>query len=489
VAQIRETIDALVERVQQRPRDTRAFRMNIERVFAVKGYGTVVSGIPVSGEIGVGQQVELLPPGQSLTVRTIQSYKLEADRAFANCCTAINLRDIEPQRVARGMTLATPGVFQSTRELIATLCNRGEQPLKRRFEARLHAGTTVVDANIKFLECEFLERGGEALAHLVLAEPLVAAAGDRFILRHPAANTTLGGGTVLSAAAQTFRRRTPLAPRFAQARAAMAEGDFLLAALLAGPAAILKSSELLRLTQYPPADAQRHIDRLVSNRHVIALGGKAWAIASRADELAGPLRKSLETYHRRNPYSWGMSPTHVCQLLELDAHGFAALAQWLGGTGQLALKHGRLALASFKPNISERMLQLRQKTLDRITQGGVLGPARGNLMDELSISEPDMQALTKLLLEDGSVVALDGNFVLREIFETCRQKLLTLFQNAQVVEMNAFRDAIGANRKMAVAMLDAFDGEGLTRRVPAGRVLVHHESASPVSSKPKGATP
>jgi hypothetical protein len=110
-------------------------------------------------------------------------------------------------------------------------------------------------------------------------------------------------------------------------------------------------------------------------------------------------------------------------------------------------------------------------------------------MDELSISEPDMQALTKLLLEDGSVVALDGNFVLREIFETCRQKLLTLFQNAQVVEMNAFRDAIGANRKMAVAMLDAFDGEGLTRRVPAGRVLVHHESASPVSSKPKGATP
>ena len=491
IGQIRDTIDVLVERVRQRPREARAFRMNIERVFAVKGYGTVVSGIPVSGEVGVGQQVELLPLGQTLTVRTIQSYKLETARAFANCCTAINVRDIEPQRVARGMTLGTPGVFQATRELIATLYNNGGegQPFKRRFEARFHGGTMVVEASIKLLEGESLVPGAEALAHLVLSEPLVAAAGDRFILRHPAANQTLGGGTVLSAAAQRFRRRAPLGARFEQARRAVADGDFFLGALLAGPAAILKTSELARLTQCQPADAQPHIDRAVASRQIIDLGGKAWAVACRAEELAAPLRKVLENYHRKNPYNWGMSPAHVCQLLELDTHSFADLAKWLGGSGQLALKHGHLALASFKPNVSERLLQLRQKILERITQAGVLGPARGNLMDELGISDADMQVLTKLLLEDGTVVALDGNFVLHEIFESCRGKLLALFQQADIVEMNAFRDAIGANRKMAVAMLDAFDAEGLTRRVPAGRVLVHHDSASHPPQKSDGVTP
>ncbi|MGD0769769.1 MAG: selenocysteine-specific translation elongation factor [Tepidisphaeraceae bacterium] len=478
ISEIRETIDRLVERVRQRPRDTRAFRMNVERVFSLKGYGTVVSGIPVSGQVGVGQQVELLPLGETLTVRTIQTYKLETDLAFANCCTAINLRDIDPRQVARGMTLCAPGIFQATNELIATLQNSGDgQSFKRRFEARFHLGTAVVDASIKLLDSESIDFGGQALAHLVLSEPLVAAAGDRFILRQSAANETLGGGTVLSAAAQRFRRRAPLAPRFEQARQAVTQGDFFLGAVLAGPAPILKTSELTRLTQCQAADAQPHIDRAVSSRQVIDLGGGAWAVACRAGELAALLAKALKNYHRRNPYSWGMSPAHVCQLLALETRSFAGLAQWLSADGALAVKHGRLALASFQPNISERLLHLRQQTLDRIAHAGVLGPARGNLMDELSISEADMQVLTKLLLEDGTVVALDGNFVLHDVLDDCRRKLLALFQHADIVEMNAFRDAIGANRKLAVAMLDAFDAEGLTRRVPAGRVLVHHGSA------------
>jgi selenocysteine-specific elongation factor len=478
ISRIRDTIDCLVERVRQRPREARAFRMNVERVFSLKGYGTVVSGIPVSGQIGVGQQVELLPLGETVTVRTIQTYKLETDLAFANCCTAVNLRDIDPHRVARGMTLGAPGVFHATAELIATVHNCGDgRRFNRRFEARFHLGTAVVDASIKLLEGESVAPGEEALAHLVLAEPLVAAAGDRFLLRHSAANETLGGGTVLSAATQRFRRRAPLAPRFELARQAITQGDFFFGALLADPAAILRTSELARLTQCQPADAQPHIDRAVSSGQLIDLGGGAWAVACRAGELANLLAKALKNYHRRNPYSWGMSPTHVCQMLDLENRGFAGLAQWLCAAGELAIKHGRLALASFQPNVSERLLHLRQRILEQITQAGVLGPARGNLMDELDIPEADMQVLTKLLLEDGTVVALDGNFVLREVLDDCRGKLLALFQHADIVEMNAFRNAIGANRKLAVAMLDAFDAEGLTRRVPAGRVLVRHGSA------------
>ncbi|MGD0141051.1 MAG: selenocysteine-specific translation elongation factor [Tepidisphaeraceae bacterium] len=478
ISQIRDTIDRLVERVRQRPRDARAFRMNVERVFSLKGYGTVVSGIPVSGQIAVAQQVELLPLGETLTVRTIQTYKLETDLAFANCCTAINVRDIDPRRVARGMTLGDPGVFQPTTELIATLHNCGDgDRFKRRFEARFHLGTAVVDASIKLLEGESIEPGAEALAHLVLAEPLVAAAGDRFLLRHSAANETLGGGTVLSAAPQRFRRRAPLAPRFEQARRAIAQGDFFLGAVLAGPATILRTSELAQLTQCQAADAQPHIDRAVSSRQLIDLGGGACAVACRGGELADTLAKALKSYHRRNPYSWGMSPAHVCQMLGLESRSFAGLAQWLCAAGGLAVKHGRLALASFQPNVSERLLHLRQQILDRITHAGVLGPARGNLMDELSIPEADMQVLSKLLLEDGTVVALDGNFVLSDVLDDCRRKLLALFRHADVVEMNAFRDAVGANRKLAVAMLDAFDAEGFTRRVPAGRVLVHHGAA------------
>ena len=485
-SEIRETIDLLVERVRQRPPEERAFRMNIERIFSLKGYGTVVSGIPVSGQIGVGDPVELLPPGKTLTVRTIQNYRLEADRAFANCCTAINLRDIAPELLSRGMTLGAPGVYRATRELIATVCNCStDQPLARRCEARLHTGTAAVEISLKLLEGESLGPGREALAHLILAEPLVMATGDRFILRDAAASQTLGGGVVLSTGAQRFRRRESPAPRFTHARQAVAAGDVLLGALLAGPDAIVRTDELARLTQCPASAHQTRIDDAIRRGQVVDLGGGAWGIAGRQAEPATVLAKALESYHRQNPYSWGMSPAHACQTLGLEARSFTGLAHWLGGAGGLTVKHGALALASFQPRISERLGRLREQILDQISHAGVLGPARGNLMEELGIAEADMQVLAKLLLEDGTIVMLDGNFMLRTVYDDCRRKLVTLFEQAKVVEMNAFRAAIGANRKLTVAMLDAFDAEGLTRRVPTGRVLVHHGPASPMASSHK----
>ena len=507
IGEIRETIDAFVDSVRDNPSrdregatctipephgrsltvasqklrlEDRAFRMNIERVFSVKGYGTVVTGIPLSGAAHIGDKVELLPARRELIVRTVQTYKMQSDVALARTCCAINVRDIDADKVARGMTLAAPGIYQPTTELIVLLENVSEAGegggihFKRRFDARLHSGTGSVGASIKLIDADELAPGCQAPAHVVLDDPLVLAAGDRFILRSLSPAATLGGGAVLSARPQRLRRHTDHAPRLAAATEALQRNDFFAAELLAGPNVILSAAQASHLAQYTGDLAKKTIETAIANG-VLADLSDGYAIPPRIDELRAILIKSLERYHRSEPYAFGMPPGLVCTIAGISPRGFDRFAALLAQTGPpplITTRHGRLALASFKPNISERLLTLRGKILTLVEQSGLNAPARGNLMRDLVISEPDMKILEKILRSDNSIILLDGNFMLRSAFDAARQKLLELFQKTPNVDLGAFRDAVGCSRKMTVAMLDAFDAEGLTRRLGTGRVLV-----------------
>ena len=477
IGEIRDTIDSLVEQVRTRAPDSRAFRMNDERVFSVKGYGTVATGIPVSGQVALGEKLELLPTGRELTVRTVQSYKQESNAAVANCCCAINVRDVDAQLVMRGMALASPDIYRSTTQLIVHLVNScADLMLKRRFEATLHSGTSAIAASVKLLQVEMLAPGEDGFGHVMLDEPLTIAAGDRFILRQASPGTTLGGGTVLSVREQRLRRHEEVSQRLSLSRQFARSGDHLMAELLAGPGAIVPASEAIRLTQCPRESAQARLAAAVTAGHITELAG-AYLVTSRIAEVAERLRGSLSRYHQANPYAWGMTANHVCEELALQPRAFAALSPLLVPFG-MRVKHGRLALESFKPPISERLMQLRDTLLHAIKEAGVLGPARGDLMKQHGIVEADMKLLTKLLLGDGSVLLIDGNFILREVFDQSRATLIGLFAGREVVDISAFREAIGGTRKVAVAMLDAFDVEGVTRRVPAGRVLVNPRQAT-----------
>ena len=480
ISDVRDTLEALVERARQRLGDGRAFRMNVERLFSVKGYGTVVTGIPVSGQVRIGEKLELLPAGRELTVRTIQSYKQDADTAYAHCCCAINVRDIEADQLTRGMTVAAPGLYRATTELAIALKNVSEEALKHRFVAMFHSGTGAVEASVKLLDCDALPPGAEALAHVMLSEPMVLAAGDRYILRAISPAQTLGGGAVLSAQGPGQRRgKMELVERLSRAGDAVQREDVFLSELEAGPSAVLLDQDVLRQTQHVGEPARERVCAAEAAGQIADLGDGAWLVLSRLDEPLARLEAGLHQYHAENPYTWGMSPVHVCELLGISTKNFQRLAKHLGARGSVAVKHGRLALAAFQPPISAHLMSLRDQILVRIQRDGINAPARGNLMKELSIPEADMKILEKLLLEDGTVFYLDGNFMLRSVYEQCRQTVLELFRTRGTVDLGAFRDAIQSNRKMAVAMLDAFDLEGLTRRVGDGRVLVQHAGAVP----------
>src|ERR1700726_504448 len=177
---------------------TRAFRLPIDRAFAMKGFGTVVTGTLISGAVQIGDEVELLPGGKRLRVRGVQTGGQAVAQAFAGQRTAVNLAGIDHTAVRRGMTLSEPGKFRRTRRLDAqfTLL-AGTHKLKHRERVHFHASTAETIAEVFLYGASELAPGQTALAHLVLQDEMVLVAGERFIVRQFSPVTTIGGGVVL----------------------------------------------------------------------------------------------------------------------------------------------------------------------------------------------------------------------------------------------------------------------------------------------------
>jgi selenocysteine-specific elongation factor len=451
-----------------------AFRMNIERAFTVKGHGTIATGIPLAGEVGLEGKLELLPGGQVTGVRAIQTFRHDASRATASACCALNVRDLGADFIRRGMTLAEPGVFVATQAVIGTLENASRTiVIRQREKVRLHAGTSVTTASLGLIGADQLGPGEQAFVHAKLDDPVVLVPGDRFIIRCMTPPSTLGGGSILTTCVARVRRKSPtLRASLEEARQAVARGEPFGAALAAGSDAILDRAELFRLTQCTPEAAQELVATEQAKQNIIRLGDR-WLVSARIGELAARVELTLQSYHRSHPYAWGMTPRHLCKLLSVGPHDVVRLIEELTRSHSgVALRHGCLALVGHRPLLSEQQLASKDEIARRVEAAGINPPARGDLQAALSLASGEMNLLTRLLAEEGKLTLLRRHLLWRQDFERCREGVIGLFSERQVVNVNAFRAASGMSRRVAVEVLEIFDAEGLTRRVENGRVLV-----------------
>ena len=477
-----KNLQLLVDSAEEREESGAHFRMNVERSFSVKGHGTVVTGIPMTGKVSVGDRVDLFPSGVCSSVRAIQSYRVDSESLEAHVCGALLLRDIDAKDVRRGMTIAAPGAYEATASVVVIVSNVSKSlRLKRHSQVKFHCGTSVTNALGRLIDRSELLPGQNAFMQLTLDDPIVLSAGDKHIIRVLSPRATLGGGTVLSVRKNVkLKSSSPLVmERLNAARRAVEDGDYLSAELLVGRSGIVEEGVLRRYSRLTADAAQELIEVKERNGEIINLGGGGWLVAQRRKEILEAVKTVLRRYHNRTPYAWGMEPTHICKLFGLHRGNAAQFAELVSEDLEVVLKNGRLAISSFSPRISEKQMQLREKLIERVTACGVKPPARGDLMNDLGIEEQDMRLLTRLLVEEGTVKVIRTNLLLNSLFGEFRNKLLELFGTHEVVDIEAFRNATGVNRKIAQAVLEAFDGEGLTRRVENGRVPVRPHCETP----------
>jgi len=477
-------IGRLAAEVPERPADGPVF-LPVDRAFSMKGFGTVVTGTLVSGQIGDGDEAALLPPSPGvgpLRVRGVQVHGKPTPRALAGQRTAVNLTGVETGAVRRGQALVQPGVLpaSSILDVELTLLAAAARPIRHRAKLLLHVGTAQVSATVALLDRGEVAPGGEALAQLRLAEPVAALPGHRFILRGFAPlegrGRTVAGGRVLAVAAPKRRRGRPEAIRQLEALAG-SDPDARAQTILemAGPAG-LDLGALVGRTALSPKAVQATLERLGARGGALLFDRdrRAWVAGPVARDLAGRLLATVDAFHRSHPLAAGIAREELRGKLPpiTDARLFQRLLAQLGERGELVLEGDHVRRKGHAAASAGGAGALKDKVAAALAAGGVAPPRLAELPAAVNASEGDVQAMLKLLAAEGRAVRVSSELWYdATALATLREKLVAFLREHKAITTQEFKDLVGATRKHVIPRAEHFDHDKVTLRVGEKRVL------------------
>ncbi len=472
ISSVRNTLSELVtlarEKRENDPIRHQAFRMNIERVFSVKGFGTVATGIPISGVLHNGDNVELLPAHEEGKIRSVQNYKHKSDKVLPNACNAINISGIEADHVTRGMTLAMPNVYQAVTRVTVQLLNVGRIPITDGMSVRFHAGTSGVHAEIALLSSEPIRPGCSGFIQCRLSEPVVLLAGDHFILRRYSPSETLAGGKVISIQNVKYKRNEPhLIERFEHATEAVQNNQLALAEIYAGGHAIFNGMEMMKYAGLVDQNAKESLQKLVEQNIIIQLDPTTYVTQNRLAEISTRVQRVVSHFHNQKIYSWGAEPGLIASALTITPQAGKPLCECLAKTYPeiYKMRHARLSLSSFSPKISAKQMKQKEELLNYLQQCAEKIPAQGTLLDELQLTSPELKFLIKVLIESNEVMQVGKHVFEYELYQKLYHDTLQCFKDhPEGVTLNHLRDVTHLSRNMLVAFIEHIDGKGLTRR-------------------------
>lgn len=457
---LRSEIDHLLERTP--PAEDRGRpRLWIDRVFTMRGSGTVVTGTLTGGGLEEGQDVEILPEGLRARVRSLQSHRRQVPGIGPGNRTAVNLVGLDPEHVVRGDVLTRPGLWRTTRRVVAVirfLPHLGHDPSERG-AFKFYAGSAEVDARIRFLEEEPPEPGDTGIAAIALDRPQVLDWQDRFVLRDAGRRETLGGGRVLEPHPLRVRGRDPAVLRGARAR--------------------LEAPDRLAYFEVVLEEAGRMARREIPLR--TGLDGEAaraltavWLESLVFSEPAfGELERSLLGAVRRHqqghPLEPGMPRAAVRAALDLDARAFDEAVEELARRGVIVADTTVLRTPDFAPAVGGPE---RDALMAILESGGATPPTVAELSQRLGAP------LIRALVRSGELVQVSPDIVFPAAWvQELKRRVAEAIGRGGPLTVAQFRDLVGTTRKYAVPLLEYLDQMGFTRRQGDVRVLGPRASA------------
>ena len=443
------------------------FRLPLDRAFTVKGFGTVVTGTLISGAVRKEQEVELYPGARRLRVRGVQVHGEAAERAVAGQRTALNLADVEPAELARGMVLAAPGKFRATQQLDCALdLLRSAKPLKHRAPVHFHAGTAEIEAQVRLLEGGPALRPGErAFVRIVLREPALLLPGDRFIVRMFSPVVTIAGGVVLDIDGPRYRKGAASERLRVLENGTAAECIALLvreSKYGMGLADLVARTGLLeREIQTAAATAP-----LVSFEQPQAwLVDRVWFQAAR-EKLIGAVRE----FHKNHPLLPGVAKQDLRGRELPDAPPFlidALLAQ----TKEIAVEGENVRLANHKLVLKQDEEQARAAIERAFEQAGLAVPALAEVLAKSGVESARARSLLQILLREKRLIRVSDDLVFHQSAMERLRGMLAERKGARF-QVPAFKDWTGISRKYAIPLLEYLDRERVTRREGDERLVL-----------------
>jgi selenocysteine-specific elongation factor len=483
--ELQDAIQRLAVGVRGRP-IAGAVRLPIDRVFSMKGFGTVVTGTLVSGRIVQDDDLVLLPSGRSVKVRGVQVHGARAAEAFAGKRVAINLGGIEVGDITRGETLATSGTFEPGRVVDARVEVVADgRSLKHGARVRFHQGTSEVLGRAALVGEQIAEMrpGGSGYVRLRLESPAVLTRGDRFILRTYSPPLTLGGGVVLDPhpPLRAGIRRPGGAARFARLDAAPAGHENAAdeaARIMVADAGItgLATAALTSRVGIAPADRAATIRRLVERNHAV-LAGDLLVAPSEIAALELRVLETLAVHHRAEPLVEGMPREELRERLFSRAGPavFERVVERLVADRKIVARD-RVALAGHRVALSDADQQVRERLEAAFVEAGLRPPEVAAVGAALNQPPDVIDRVVKLLLRQRILVRIDTLIFHEQALGRLKAEVTALKVGAGgqpvTLDVSAFKDRFGVSRKFAIPLLEYLDRERVTKRVGDQRVVL-----------------
>jgi selenocysteine-specific elongation factor len=463
---LRATLREALLSVPPRPRG-RAFRMAVDRVFSMRGFGTVIAGTVASGEVRPRDELEIQPLGRKVRVRGVQSRHRAVDVAAAGMRTALNVTGVDQEELKRGYEIAEPGLLAPTRRLDLKL-EIDAGPVVHRARVRFNKGTAEALGRIFLLDADRAEAGEGHFAQIVLEEPIVAARYEPFVIRDPSTLRLVGGGKILDAFPTAHRRQPWVAEELAKLEGAEGDPAALLRAIFARARGPKRPYRLEELAFTLPSVAREEVGRLLDElveEGVAARLGQEYVPAADVAPVKEAAVKTVRSALGRDPLKEAVARDEVRARLpyRLSADACAALLEELEAEGRLRAHAGGYRLAGDEPALTPE----HKNTLAALEEFmGAGAPLRGKEeLEQHLAGYADGATMLKYALARGMLLMLPEKVVATPAFvEAMGKELIAYLKEHETVRAAEYKDLHNFSRKQATALLDYFYERGVTVR-------------------------
>ncbi|SHH60205.1 selenocysteine-specific elongation factor [Sporobacter termitidis DSM 10068] len=462
--ELRRLIDGVSEKNVRIP-----FRLPVDRIFSMEGFGAVVTGTLIEGVVNVGDAAEVLPARLPATVRNIQVHGRSVHSAGAGQRVALNLSGIKKSDIEKGNVVAKRDTVRTAAMLDVKLqvLPESKRTIKNASQLHLYHGTRVLLAKAVLLDRDELLPGQSCYAQLRLTELLPSKTGDRFVVRFLSPLETIGGGVILDPDPPKRKRSDPDALDALKIRESGSTDQHIYQAAVKEGRTV-PSDALRRALDMTEEEFRLELEPLTgAGRLIELLPGKLIADAV-LDALSESCRTLLASYHKEHPLHAGLRVAELRQkLLGKEETAVAnAVMNELCREGSIRFENGRVSLAAFEVRLTKRQRAIREKILDVYRAAGYESPPPEEIPGLFGPGDKnDVRQVTESLLSSGELVMLTPQIYWhRDTFEKARASAEAHFKTNAELTMPQYRDLLGTSRKYALAMLDYLDSARVTKK-------------------------
>ena len=471
VDQLKTTLLDLCKKVPDK-QDRGIFRLHVDRVFSMKGYGTVVTGTVNSGSLKIGDTVELLPGSVKSKVRGLQSHGEEVQQLETGDRAAINLQGVEIKQIERGSQIAEIGYLQSLNQMGVTLLLLGsaQKPITQNQRIRIHLGTQEVMARVALTDGKTLQPGDDCPALLRLEQPMVAARGDKFIIRSFSPVITIGGGEVMEV---LIEEKWKIVKEKLQNLYESPKSDQLIHLVQEEGAKPITPEKL----QYRIGISKEQINAIVEEKEELFWlthkQGKWLLTQNQWNELKNSIHNFLKKYHAKNPLNAGAQKEEIRQHLNCENSILEALLQSMLDDKSISQKGELFLNPNFSITLSSEDDSLQNSILNQLDQEGFTSSTLAQLSLKTGNSKEKLMQVLNVAEQQGKLLRIDGKLMFtQKNFIILREKVNQFFSNHPEMSVSEFKELAHTSRKYAVPLLEYFDKKKITYREGNIRKLV-----------------